>query len=384
MQPNNPMPASSQIYVAGHRGMVGSAIVRRLNAEGYRNIVVRTREELDLIDQAAVRVFFQNTKIDYVILAAAKVGGILANNTRPAEFIYQNLMIEANVIHAAFGAGVQNLLLLGSSCIYPKHAPQPMKEEYLLSDRLEPTNEPYAVAKIAGIKLCEAYNRQYRTKYRAVMPTNLYGPNDNYDLENSHVLPALIRKFHLAKLAMQKDWQAIQRDESQYGPIPGDFRDCLETIAGNSDGLPDRDIIQLWGSGSPKREFLHVDDLAAACFEVINLADDQYEELCATPDLSRTSQDETLAPWAGPLPADLPSKVTHINIGAGRDISISELSEIVKAVVGFAGQVDWDRAKPDGTPRKLLDVTRLMRIGWRPRIGLKEGIRQTYTAYIEH
>jgi GDP-L-fucose synthase len=384
MLPNNPMPTSSQIYVAGHRGMVGSAIVRCLEAEGYRNLVVRTREELDLTDQAAVRVFFQNKKIDYVILAAAKVGGILANNTRPAEFIYQNLMIESNVIHAAFRAGVQKLLFLGSSCIYPKHAPQPMKEEYLLSDRLEPTNEPYAIAKIAGIKLCEAYNRQYRTKYRAVMPTNLYGPNDNYDLENSHVLPALIRKFHLAKLAMQKDWQAIQRDESQYGPIPGDFRSRLEAIAGDADGASDGGIIQLWGSGSPKREFLHVDDLAAACFKVIHLADDQYEELCATPDLSRTSQDETLAPSPGPLHPDLPSKVAHINIGAGRDISISELSKIVKAVVGFAGQVDWDRTKPDGTPRKLLDVTRLMRIGWRPGIGLKEGIRQTYTAYLEH
>ena len=224
MLPKNLIRKSARIYIAGHSGMVGSAIVGCLAAEGYDNLVMRTHEDLDLTDQTAVRNFFHGEKMDYVVLAAAKVGGIQANRSNPAEFIYQNLMIESNVIHEAFRTGVKRLLFLGSSCIYPKYAPQPMKEEYLLSDRLEPTNEPYAIAKIAGIKLCQAYNQQYQTKYRAVMPTNLYGPNDNFDLENSHVLPALIRKFHLAKLAMQRDWQAIQENEAEYGPIPAYFR----------------------------------------------------------------------------------------------------------------------------------------------------------------
>lgn len=386
MPSENLMHKATRIYIAGHRGMVGSAIIRCLVAEGYSNLITRSHEELDLTDQMAVRDFFQNEKIDYGVLAAAKVGGIHANNSYPAEFIYQNLMIESNVIHEAFQAGVERLLFLGSSCIYPKYAPQPMKEEYLLTDQLEPTNEPYAIAKITGIKLCEAYNRQYQTKYRAVMPTNLYGPNDNYDLEKSHVLPALIRKFHLAKLAMLRDWEAINNDETQYGPIPEYIRSQLESIAGTTDRhhASDSAIIQLWGSGSPKREFLHVDDLAAACLLLMNLSDDRFNALLANQLETRTSQDKATDPSIHPLPVSPQPKVSHINVGTGEDLTIGELSKIVKKVVGFTGNVIWDRTKPDGTPRKLLDVSRLMRIGWQPRIKLSDGIRSTYESYLKH
>jgi GDP-L-fucose synthase len=384
MSPANLIAPSSRIYIAGHSGMVGSAIVSCLEAEGYDNLVVRTHEDLDLTDQTAVRNFFQSEKIDYVVLAAAKVGGIHANSSNPAEFIYQNLMIESNVIHQAFQAGTERLLFLGSSCIYPKYAAQPLKEEYLLSDRLEPTNEPYAIAKIAGIKLCQAYNQQYRTKYRAVMPTNLYGPNDNYDLENSHVLPALIRKFHLAKLAMLGDWPAIQENEVQYGPIPAYFRSNLENIAGTADhpGSLNSGAIQLWGSGSPRREFLHVDDLASACLLLMNLPDDQYDALRETHLENRAAPANvsdggtTHARTTG-----VSSRVPHINIGTGKDLTIGELSQIVKEVVGFSGAVIWDHTQPDGTPRKLLDVSRIKQIGWQPRIKLTDGIRLTYASY---
>jgi GDP-L-fucose synthase len=365
MQPRNCIRQSARIYIAGHSGMVGSAIVRCLGAEGYDNLLMRTHGELDLTDQTAVRNFFQHEKMDYMVLAAAKVGGIQANRSNPAEFIYQNLMIESNVIHEAFRAGVKRLLFLGSSCIYPKYAPQPMKEEYLLSDRLEPTNEPYAIAKIAGIKLCQAYNQQYQTKYRAVMPTNLYGPNDNFDLENSHVLPALIRKFHLAKLAVRSN---------------------LETIAG-TDGHPTapiRGAIQLWGSGLPKREFLHVDDLASACLLLMKLPDDQYDALCATPLENRTAPDVTSGAANYPSASRVSPKVAHINIGTGKDLTIGELSEIVKKVIGFTGEVVWDRTKPDGMPQKLLDVSRIMQIGWQPRIKLTDGIRLTCASYLKH
>ena len=261
-----------------------------------------------------------------------------------------------------------------------------MKEEYLLTDRLEPTNEPYAIAKIAGIKLCQAYNQQYQTKYRAVMPTNLYGPNDNYDLENSHVLPALIRKFHLAKLAMQKDWQAIEENDAEYGPIPAYILSNLETIAG-TDGhptAPNRGAIELWGSGSPKREFLHVDDLASACLLLMNLPDDQYDALCATPLEDRTAPAKASGAADYPLAARVSPKVPHINIGTGKDLTIGELSEIVKGVIGFTGDVIWDRSKPDGVPQKLLDVSRIMQIGWQPRIKLKDGIRLTCASYLKH
>lgn len=310
------------VYVAGHNGMVGSAIVRRLRALGYANIVTRTRAELDLLDQAAVAAFFRSEKIEQVYLAAAKVGGIHANNTYPAEFIYQNLTIQSNIIHSAWLAGVRNLLFLGSSCIYPKLAPQPMSEEALLTGTLEPTNEPYAVAKIAGIKMCESYNRQYGTSYRSVMPTNLYGPGDNFHPENSHVIPALLRRFHEAKVNNAEE-------------------------------------VVVWGSGTPRREFLHVDDMASASVHVMELDEDVWR--------AHTS----------PL-------LSHINVGMGEDCTIKELAETIARVIGFAGRIEFDATKPDGTPRKLLDVTRLEALGWRAEKGLKEGLRDAYGWFCEH
>jgi len=363
---------SSKIYIAGHTGMVGSAISRRLKFEGYNNLITRTHSQLDLTNQEAVHDFFQSETIDYVVMAAAKVGGIHANNTYPADFIYNNIMIEANIIHEAYKAGVERLLFLGSSCIYPMHAPQPMKEEYLLTGQLEPTNEPYGIAKIAGIKLCESYNRQYGTKYRPVMPTNLYGPNDNYDLNNSHVLPALIRKFHLAKLATHGDWEAIKRDEQTYGPIPADIMDSLVAISrshGHSNKIPTNNHSQLtinkpqsavvlWGTGTPRREFLHVDDVASAYFFIMKLDDSTFNS-CIQPMLS------------------------HINVGTGKDMTISELSETIKKVVGYNGEVIWDQTKPDGMPKKLLNASKLNSLGWKPEISLIEGIRTTYKEYLK-
>ncbi|AAU92809.1 GDP-L-fucose synthetase [Methylococcus capsulatus str. Bath] len=315
------MEASPRIFVAGHRGMVGSAIVRLLQRRGHTNILTRTRSELDLTDQAAVRAFFQAEKPDQVYVAAAKVGGIHANNTYPAEFIYQNLMIEANLIHEAWRAGVQRLLFLGSSCIYPKFAPQPMGEDALLTGMLEPTNEPYAIAKIAGIKLCESYNRQYGTDYRSAMPTNLYGPGDNYHPENSHVIPALLRRFHEAKASRAPN-------------------------------------VVIWGSGRPRREFLHVDDLAEACLHIMDLDKAAYDG-CTEPMQS------------------------HLNVGTGEDITIRELAELIGEITGFAGEIVFDTAKPDGTPRKLLNVQRLADCGWRARIPLREGLERTYQAFLE-
>lgn len=312
----------SKIYVAGHRGMVGSAIARQLQAAGYQNIVTRTHSELDLTDQSAVRDFMQSEKPDQVVLAAAKVGGIHANNEYPADFIYQNLMIEANVIHQAWSADCRKLLFLGSSCIYPKFAEQPMQESALLTGVLEPTNEPYAIAKIAGIKLCESYNRQYGTDYRSVMPTNLYGENDNFHLENSHVIPAMIRKFHDAKISGAK-------------------------------------TVTLWGTGTAMREFLHVDDMAAACIHVMQLPLSVYQ--------SATS----------PM-------LSHINVGTGEDITIRQLAETIQRVVGFAGEIDWDSSKPDGTPRKLMDHTKLRGLGWLPKVDLEPGLKNTYEWFIEH
>jgi len=307
------MHKSAKIYIAGHRGMVGSAIVRALTAQGYTNLLYRTSKELDLRSQAAVAEFFEAEKPDYVVLAAAKVGGIVANNTYRAEFIYDNLMIEANIIHQAYVHGVKKLLFLGSSCIYPKFAPQPMQEEHLLTDTLEPTNEPYAIAKIAGIKLCEAYRDQYGCNFISGMPTNLYGPNDNYDLQNSHVLPALIRKFHEAKV----------------------------------EGKPS---VEIWGDGSPKREFLHVDDLAAACLYLL----DHYDAR------------------------------EFVNIGVGEDISIKDLALMIKEVVGFEGNLDFDPSKPTGTPRKLMDVSRLSAAGFKAQIGLREGIASVYQDFLDN
>jgi len=370
------MRTEDHIFLAGHRGMVGSAIFRHLRSDGYENIITQTRSELDLTDQKAVREFFNNEKIDYIIIAAAKVGGIHSNNTYPAEFIYNNLMIEANIIHEAWQLGIKRLLFLGSSCIYPKHAKQPMKEEALLTGQLEPTNEAYAIAKIAGIKLCEFYNRQYGTRYRSVMPTNLYGPNDNFDLNNSHVLPALIRKFHLAKLAEKDDWEGINGDELKYGTIPEDIQESLKSISkeNRKSPLQARAGIMLWGSGLPKREFLYVDDMAAACLLLMNLSDEQYVAL-------RSTHSPASEPGVGGN--DNLTMVSHINIGTGSDMTIRELAEIIKTVVGYKGDVIWDRSKPDGMPRKLLDISRLNSIGWKPEVKLKEGIARTYASFIE-
>ncbi len=364
-----PLTQTSRIFVAGHRGMAGSAIVRALESDGYCHIITRTHAELDLLDQQAVRHFFKTEPIDQIVLAAAKVGGIWANNTYRADFIYQNLMMECNVIHEAFSAGIMRLLFLGSSCIYPKLAPQPLKEESLLSGPLEPTNQPYAVAKIAGIELCQSYNRQYNTRYRCIMPTNLYGPNDTYDLENSHVLPALIRKFHLAKLASMGDWKAVATDDRTYGDIPDTLRSSLgipseyrsadspEFRAGSE--ANHKPEVMLWGTGTPRREFLHVDDMASAAKFVMEMEDSAYTSACKN------------------------GNISHINVGSGEDLTIRKLAETVRAEVGYLGQVTWDVTKPDGTPQKLLDVSLINALGWKARISLPEGIRHTYQTYLE-
>jgi len=314
-----------RIFVAGHRGMVGSAIVRRLQSQGQDHIITRSHAELDLTDQQTVHQFFAAEKIDQVYLAAAKVGGIHANSTYPAEFIYQNLMIEANIIDAAFRKGVKKLLFLGSSCIYPKLAPQPMREDALLTSTLEPTNEPYAIAKIAGIKLCESYNRQYGEShgvdYRSVMPTNLYGPGDNYHPENSHVIPALIRRFHEAK-------------------------------------VNNATTVTIWGTGTPKREFLYVDDMAAASVHVMNLNKAVYDQ------------------HTEPM-------LSHINVGCGHDITIRELAESIGKTVGYMGEITFDASKPDGTPRKLMDSTRLNALGWQARVGLEEGLHKAHADFLD-
>jgi len=360
-------------FVAGHRGMVGSAIVRKLHENGFHNIITRSHAELDLTDQSAVREFFKQESIDYVVLAAAKVGGIYANNTYPADFIYINLMIEANVINEAFVSGVRHLLFLGSSCIYPKLAPQPMREEHLLSSPLEPTNEPYAIAKIAGIKLCESYNRQYGCHYRSVMPTNLYGPCDNFHLENSHVLPALIRKFHIAKLAMEGKIDEIQRDVDTFGQIPDRIKNLLGFQQGNDklSFMENRTepVVEIWGSGKALREFLHVDDLASACLFIMELTDEAFNTINASAD-----------PISIPPSLRRPS---FINVGTGKDITIEELAKIIKNIVGFKGSVVYNEEKPDGTPRKLLDTSKINSLGWTPSFDLKEGIENVYKWYCE-
>jgi len=314
------MDADSRIYVAGYTGMVGSAIVRKLESDGYDSLILKTHDELDLLRQRRVEEFFEKEQPEYVFMAAAKVGGILANDTYRAQFIYENLQMQNHIIHNAYRSGVKKLLFLGSSCIYPKHAPQPMKEEYLLTDELEPTNEPYAIAKIAGIKMCENYYKQYGCDFFSVMPTNLYGPNDNFDLETSHVLPALIHKFHLAK---EQNKQAVI----------------------------------LWGTGKPKREFLYVDDLADACIYLMNKVN----------------------------AIDIYSKdITHLNIGTGEDLSINELAELIASVIGFDGDIEHDTSKPDGTPRKLLDISRIRSLGWNPEIGLEKGVELTYNWFLQN
>ncbi len=351
------MENTDRIFIAGHNGMVGSALVRLLESTGFKNLVTRSRLELDLTHQTEVDDFFANERIDVVFLAAARVGGIHANNTYRADFIYQNLMIQSNVIHAAYKNGVDRLLFLGSSCIYPKQCPQPLLEEHLLSGYLEPTNEPYAVAKIAGIKMCESYNRQYGTQYRAIMPTNLYGPNDNFDLLNAHVLPAMMRKFHLAKLALHKDVEAIHRDEALFGPIPMDIREALES---------DPPLVRLWGTGNAKREFLHVDDMAAACLHVMQMSSRQYQDACRSRNSLRESGMES---------------VSFINVGSGNEVTIRQLSDIISNVVNKEAEIFWDETKPDGMLRKRVDTSRLKRSGWLPRIDLKTGIQKTFEAY---
>jgi len=315
------MDLNDKIYIAGHRGLVGSAIVRQLESRGFTNLLIRTHKELDLTSQAQVQAFFKQENPDYVILAAAKVGGIYANNTYPADFIYQNMMIEANVINSAYENKVKRLLFLGSTCIYPKVVEQPMREDALLTDVLEPTNEPYALAKIAGIKLCESYNRQHGTDFRSVMPTNLYGVNDNFHPENSHVIPALMRRFHEAKV--------------------------------NNDAE-----VVVWGTGNAMREFLYVDDMAAASLFVLELDEEIYQ-------------------------ANTKSMLSHINVGTGKDVTIREMAETMKEVVGFKGELTFDTAKPDGAPRKLIDVSRLSNMGWNYSVDLKDGLSKTYRWYLE-
>jgi len=316
------MDQTDKIYVAGNNGMVGSAIIRKLRKQSFTNIITRSSSELDLANQQDVHNFLQDERPDYVVIAAAKVGGIHANDSCPAEFIYQNLIIEANLIHGSYLAGVNNLLFLGSSCIYPKESLQPIKEEYLLSGYLEPTNEAYAIAKIAGIKLCESYNRQYDTDYRSIMPTNLYGPNDNFHPKNSHVIPALIRKFHEAK-------------------------------------VKNKPFVEVWGSGKPMREFLHVDDMADASIHIMDI-------------------DKKI------LESEVDPMLSHINIGTGSDITIKDVAQIVKEVVGFFGEIVFNAEMPDGTKRKLLDVSKIENLGWKPAIALKDGLKETYGWFLDN
>jgi len=361
------MDKSSKIYIAGHTGLVGSALVRKFTNEGYNNLVYTPWPEYDLRNQKQTNDFYKREKPEYVFLAAARVGGILANSTYPAEFIYDNIMISVNIIHASYVYGVRKLLNLGSSCVYPKHAPQPLKEEYLLSGPLEQTNEPYAIAKISAIKLCHYYNKQYGTNFISVMPTNLYGPGDNFDLETSHVLPALIRKCHLAKCLENNDWDSI-RDDLNKRPIgnidgksPNDVLLSLLEKYGilsnnNSEirnGAPLKVVLKLWGSGNPRREFLYVDDLADAI--VFIMSNYNAKELGE-----------------------------FVNIGTGKELTILELSNIIKKIIGFKGRIDWDNINPDGTPQKTLNLDRLNKLGWKYKYSLSDGIKVDYQYYLRH
>jgi GDP-L-fucose synthase len=380
------MNKDSKIYIAGHRGLVGSAILKNLQGKGYTNFVTRTHSELDLKDAVAVAQFFEAEKPEYVFLAAAKVGGIIANNTYRADFIYENLMIQNNVIHQAYVHGAGKLMFLGSTCIYPKNAPQPMKEEALLTSTLEYTNEPYAIAKIAGIKMCEGYNLQYGTNFISVMPTNLYGPNDNFNLETSHVLPALLRKIHLGKALEENNWTTIKEDLNkrpieritgeaskqeilkvlqQYGlslqPVP--------VLAGDDEYNPQESVVsvEIWGSGKPMREFLWSEDMADACVFLME-----------THDASNPRNPSQSAPLKS-----VESAATHINIGTGKEISIAQLANIIKESIGFQGDLVFNTSKPDGTMRKLTDVSKLNALGWKHSIELKEGIERMYEWYLE-
>ncbi len=348
------MEKNKKIYVAGHKGLVGSAILRKLKEKGYNNLIFKTSKELDLTKQQEVEFFFKKENIDYVFLAAAKVGGILANSTYTAEFIYNNIMIAVNVIHASYKYGVKKLLNLGSSCIYPKLAPQPLKEEYLLTGALEPTNEPYAIAKISAIKMCRYYNQQYGTNFLSVMPTNLFGPNDNFDLETSHVLPALIRKFHLSKMLQMNNYEMLRKDIKRFGLMNiniSDNNNSIKNQLSKKYGLTNLSVT-LWGTGSPSREFLYVDDLIDACIflmEKYNFGD------------------------IGEF----------VNIGCGKDVCIKELSLLISEIIGFSGDIIFDKTKPDGTPKKLLDTSKINKLSWHPKIKLKNGIKKVYQWYLE-
>jgi GDP-L-fucose synthase len=345
------MDKASKIYIAGHRGLVGSALLENLQQKGYNNIVTRTHKELDLTNQNEVATFFQKEQPNYVFLAAAKVGGIVANNTYRAEFIYDNLMIQNNVIHQSYLSGVKKLLFLGSTCIYPKDSPQPMKEEFLLTNTLEYTNEPYAIAKITGIKMCESYNLQYGTNYISVMPTNLYGPNDNFDLEKSHVLPALIRKIHLAKLKSENNWNALMSD------INVSNKEEVEKYLSKFGILANG--VEIWGTGKPRREFLWSKDMADAC--VFLMENRNFNDTFSKDDIEVRN--------------------THINLGTGEDISIKQLAELIKEIIGFKGELFFNTDKPDGTLRKLTDVSKLNALGWKHRMNLENGIKEMYDWY---
>lgn len=367
------MNKDSKIYIAGHRGLVGSAILKNLQDKGFKNIVTRTHKELDLINQIEVEAFFKQEKPEYVFLAAAKVGGIVANNTYRADFIYENMMIQNNVIHQSYLNGVKKLLFLGSTCIYPKNCPQPMKEEYLLTDTLEYTNEPYAIAKIAGIKMCESYNLQYGTNFISVMPTNLFGPNDNFDLEKSHVLPALIRKIHLAKLLSEDNWELV-REDLKKNPIAGINAHSSEkeiaTILAKygiyaplfwGDVQSAKGAVEIWGTGKPRREFLWSEDMADACVFIME---------------NRNFSDTYLE-------GETEIRNTHINIGTGQDIPIKELAEMIKGIIGFKGDLVFNLEKPDGTMLKLADVSKLNGLGWKHKVNIEDGIKNVYKWYIE-
>jgi GDP-L-fucose synthase len=373
------MDKNSKIYIAGHTGMVGSAINRNLTGQGYNNLVFTPYPPFDLTDQKVVEDFFKREKPDYVFLAAARVGGIVANNKFRAQFLYENLMIQSNIIHQSYMHGVRKLLFLGSSCIYPKNCPQPIKEEYLMTGELEYTNEPYAIAKIAGLKMCESYNIQYGTNFIAVMPTNLYGPNDNYNLETSHVLPALIRKMHLGKCLENNDWESLLKDLKK-NPVEGvneksekneiirilDKYGIRKTSQNVECGTrnPEPVTITLWGTGAPFREFLHVDDVADACVYLMNHSD--------FPDIESLSE-----------PSSREIRNSHINLGTGKDLTIKNLSELIKEIVGFRGQLMWDISKPDGTFRKLLDVSKINSLGWKEKVRLDQGIEMIYKKFAE-
>jgi len=351
---------TDKIFLAGHSGLVGGAILKSLNSLGFKNIILASHSELDLTDQTQVNIFFNLQKPKYVILAAAKVGGIYANNSYPAQFIYENIMIAANVIHASFAHKVSRLLFLGSTCIYPRLADQPIHEDLLLTGLLEPTNEPYAIAKIAGIKLCESYNREYKTDFRSVMPTNLYGYGDNFHLENSHVIPALIRKMHLAKCIDDKNWDELLNDLKKY-PLPKklNYSNISEIIDSLREfGITSGEItsVEIWGTGEAKREFMFIDDMAEACLHVMRIKKQTYHE--------NTS----------PM-------VSHVNIGVGKDISIREAAETIKEIVGFRGELIYNSNKPDGAPRKLTNISRLKKLGWKNSTEFIDGIRKTYEWY---